>query len=411
MRSAGTRVAMVSMHTSPAAPAGSRDSGGMNVLLLELARELACHGVEVDLITRAEGVPSTTILSPGVTLHELAAGGPGPIRKEALPSVSDEFGEAVARLGRTGPGFDVVHAHYWISGIATLPVALELGIPFVQSFHTVGAMKNRTLAAAQAAEPELRLRSEGFLAMQANAIIAGSAAEATSLIDDVRAPADRIWVIPPGVDIGLFTRARAATADAAVRAEYGIASGTPVITVAGRVQPLKDQALAIHTLAELHLAGEWTPTLVIAGECTPGDDGYLEELAELAHNLGMGSRVRFAGALSRERLADLFAVSSVTLLPSHSETFSLVALESAASGTPVVGFRGTGLLESVADGVSGVLVDSRDPLDWAVATSALLRGDREAAASAARRHAEGYTWAATAAATLAVYGSLAVPAV
>lgn len=399
---------MVSMHTSPIADAGTRDSGGMNVLLLSVAAEFASRGVEVHLLTRAEGEPVVREISDGVQLYELRAGGQGPIDKAALSVVADEFGESVAELGRAGGGYDLIHAHYWLSGLATLPVAIELGIPFVQSFHTVAAMKNRTVAPGQEPEPEARLRSEMFLAAQADALLAGSASEASALIDEMGAPPERVWVIPPGVDLGLFRADRAPAASESVRRELGIGSGRPIIAVAGRVQPLKDQALAIRALAELHALRGWAPVLVIAGESTPGDAGYLASLRELSVQLGVGDDVRFAGALSRERLADLFAAASVTILPSHSETFGLVALESAASGTPIVGSRNTGLVESVAEGESGLLIDTRDPRAWAEAVAALLdeqrTGDRMSVS--ARHHAEGYTWAATATAMLGVYASL-----
>ena len=399
---------MVSMHTSPIADAGTRDSGGMNVLLLSVAAEFASRGVEVHLLTRAEGEPVVREISDGVQLYELRAGGQGPIDKAALSVVADEFGESVAELGRGGGGYDLIHAHYWLSGLATLPVAIELGIPFVQSFHTVAAMKNRTVAPGQEPEPEARLRSEMFLAAQADALLAGSASEASALIDEMGAPPERVWVIPPGVDLGLFRADRAPAASESVRRELGIGSGRPIIAVAGRVQPLKDQALAIRALAELHALRGWAPVLVIAGESTPGDAGYLASLRELSVQLGVGDDVRFAGALSRERLADLFAAASVTILPSHSETFGLVALESAASGTPIVGSRNTGLVESVAEGESGLLIDTRDPRAWAEAVAALLdeqrTGDRMSVS--ARHHAEGYTWAATATAMIGVYASL-----
>ncbi|MHC5796900.1 glycosyltransferase [Lacisediminihabitans sp. FW035] len=403
------RVALVSMHTSPAALAGSGDSGGMNVSLLATATELALRGVEVDLITRATGDAAVTALAEGVELHELAAGPRGILPKEHLGEVADEFGEAVAQLtGRQAARYDVIHAHYWLSGLATLPVALELGLPFVQSFHTLAAMKNAALAPGQEPEPERRLRTEMYLANQASAVVAGSSAEVTSLIDDVRAPADRVWVIPPGVDVNLFTPARAGAADARVRSELGIALGRPIIAIVGRVQPLKDQELAIRVLAELHGLRGAAPVLVVAGEATPGEDGYASSLHSIAAELGVLAEVRFAGALSRERLADLLAIATVTLVPSHSETFGLVALESAASGTPVIAFRGGGLVESVSAGVSGLLVDSRDPRAWAQATVSLLDDGAglQRLSGFARHYAEGFTWAATATALIGVYASL-----
>ena len=402
------RVAFVSMHTSPAAQPGTADAGGMNVALRSLATELAARGVQVELLTRAQGEPSERELEPGVILHELAVGPRGPIPKDDLAAVTDEFGEAVARLARrSDAAFDLIHAHYWLSGIATLPVALELGLPFVQSFHTIAAMKNALSGEVASQESERRIHSESYLAAQATATIAGSAAEATFLIDEVRAPADRVWVIPPGVDVELF-RPNREGADQKVRRQWLIAPDRPILVVAGRVQALKDQELAIRALAALHTVSEREPVLVIAGEATPGDESYLAGLYSLTEELGLEQDVRFTGALSREALAELFAAATLTLVTSHSETFGLVALESAASGTPVVGFRGSGMVESIAEGVSGALIDSRDPRVWAETIAALLDDEimLDELATSARHHALGYTWAASATALLGVYGSL-----
>lgn len=407
-----SRVAFVSMHTSPAAQPGTADAGGMNVALRSLATELAGRNVHVDLLTRAEREPAERELEPGVTLHELEAGPRGPILKDNLAAVTDEFGEAVATLARrTHSPIDLIHAHYWLSGIATLPVALELGLPFVQSFHTLAAMKNSlapaAIHAATPAESDRRIHSEAYLAAQSTAVVAGSAVEATFLIDEVRAPPDRVWVIPPGVDIDLF-RPNRADASSRVRDEWAIAPGRPILVTAGRVQPLKDQELAIRTLAAIHTARGGSPVLVIVGEATPGDEGYVAHLRNVAAEVGVDQDVRFVGALTRGALAELFAAATLTLVTSHSETFGLVALESAASGTPVVGFRGSGMLESISEGVSGVLVDSRDPQSWAMEIGRLLddRAVLDQLSATARQHAIGYTWAASAAALLSVYGSL-----
>jgi D-inositol-3-phosphate glycosyltransferase len=397
---------MVSMHTSPAATPGRGDAGGMNVAILALASALASRGIEVDLLTRASDTPIERQLSEGVMLRTLAAGAPIPMPKGRLVDVADEFGEAVATLvGRQAPRYDLLHAHYWLSGLATLPVAIELGLPFVQSFHTLGAMKNRELAPGDEPEPEGRLRGEAFLGSQADAIVAGSAAEVSALIDDLRAPPDRLWVIPPGVDTELFTPGRAAN-DSDVRKYLGLETGRPLLVVAGRIQPLKDQELAIRVLAEVHASRGWAPLLVIAGEAA--DNEYRRRLERVAADLGVAADVRFVGALDRETLADLLAAATLTLVTSHSETFGLVALESAASGTPVIGYRGTGLVESIADGESGILVDSREPRDWAVVASSLLddAARLERLGISARAHAEGFTWATAAASLLGVYESL-----
>ncbi len=396
---------MVSMHTSPADAPGTGDAGGMNVAILALAEQLAQRGVEVDLLTRATAVPTELRLADGVTLHALAAGPATPVPKSRLVDVADEFGEAVATLvGRPEPRYDLVHAHYWLSGLSTLPVAIELGLPFVQTFHTLAAMKNRMLAPGDIPEHEGRLRGEAFLANQADAIVAGSVAEVETLIDDLRAPAERLWVIPPGVDTELFTPARARN-DRAVRARLGLEPDRPLLVVAGRIQPLKDQELGIRILAELSMVAP-SPILVIAGEAA--DAAYRARLEQTAAQHGLEPDVRLVGALDRETLADLLAAAEFTLVTSYSETFGLVALESASSGTPVIAFRGTGLVESVSDGESGYLMNSRDPSEWAAAILA-HRADGARVARmghSGRTFAEGFTWATAAASHLALYESL-----
>jgi len=396
---------MVSMHTSPAADPGTADAGGMNVAILGLARQLAAFGIEVDLLTRSNGRGAVTEIEPGVTLHELEAGQLGIVAKEQLSTVADEFGEAVARLaGRESRGYDIVHAHYWLSGIAALPVAIELGIPFVQSFHTLGHMKYRSMPAGLVlTEPERRVRSETFLALQADAVIASSTAEVDALLENVGAQIDKVWIMPPGVDTGLF-RPEADAGDA-VRLALGVESGRPLLAVVGRVQELKGQRLAVRALAALPAP---RPLLVIAGEPTPGAEHYMVALRQLAVELGVESDVRFVGALSREAVAELFAAATITLVPSHSETFGLVALESAASGTPVIAQRVSGLVESVADGESGVLVESRDPGEWARVISLLLDDPLyyEELALSARQFAEGFSWAASTSILLDVYEGL-----
>ncbi len=401
------RIAMVSLHTSPAAQPGTADAGGMNVAILGLATELAARGVQVDLLTRATGTPRAVELLSGVQLHELAAGPAGALPKDRLAEVTDAFGEAVARLARrAGASYDLIHAHYWLSGIASLPAALELGLPFVQSFHTVAAMKNSALGKGSA-EPAARVLGETYLGTQANAVIASSAAEATALIDQARVPASKVWVIPPGVDGEAFAP-RDPVANAAARAVLGLEQDRQLLVMAGRVQPLKGHELAVRALGQLRRTGGPVPLLAIAGEVTPGDEQFVDRLRELASELGVSGEVRFVGALGRERLAGLLAAASVTLVPSFSETFGLVALESASAGTIVVASRAGGLTESVEDGVTGVLIDSREPSVWAAQLARLLADDtlRATMGAAGREFAGRFTWGAAAASLLGVYAGI-----
>ncbi len=400
------RVAMIAMHTSPVAQPGRADAGGLNVSVLGVAAELADRGVEVDLVTRARGRSTQRELRSGVTLHEVKAGEPGTLPKENLPAVADEFGEGLARLARTRD-YDVLHAHYWLSGIAALPVAIELDRPLVQSFHTLGVMKNALAGEGQPLEPEQRVRSEMFLATQADAVVAVSSAEATVLIDDVGAPPDRTWIIPPGVDLDRFSP-RAFVAHSATRESLHLEPDRPIVVIAGRVQPLKGHELAVRALAELHALRGWAPLLVVAGEATPGDSGFAGQLRRLAAELGVGADVRFVGALHQDELAALFAAADLTIVPSFSETFGLVALESAATGTPVIAYRSGGLAESVSDGTSGLLLGTREPRYWATEMALLIEDDerRTALGVTARGFAERFTWGAAAASLLGVYAGV-----
>ncbi|MGM1028511.1 MAG: glycosyltransferase [Actinomycetota bacterium] len=360
------RIAVVSMHTSPADRPGKGDAGGLNVLVLESARALAARGNHVDVFTRSPGAPHSQALAPGVTLYALATGG-GVVRKHELPNLADAFGAELERVALSASdSYDVIHAHYWLSGLAALPVSLSLGIPIVQTFHTLAEEKNRRLADGERPEPERRVLTERYLAGEVDAIAAVSRAEIDVLCDGVGASAERVWLVPPAVDTVLFQPAPV-RARAEVRARLGVRLDEGLVVCVGRVQPLKGQDLAVRMLE--HLPGA---VLVLAGDATPGDERYLESLHDIARVIGVEGRVRHIGSLERPALARLLDAADVVVVPSRSESFGLVPLEAAASGTPVVASRVGGLTESVVDGETGVLVDGRDPAEWAQVVGAIL---------------------------------------
>lgn len=363
------RVAVVSMHTSPADRPGKGDAGGLNVLVLESAMALAARGNRVDIFTRSAAAAHSQSLAPGVTLYALETGG-GIVRKHELPNLADAFGEQFERavLAAAEP-YDVIHAHYWLSGLAALPVSLSLGMPIVQTFHTLAEEKNRRMGDDDRPEPERRRLTERYLAGEVDAIAAVSRAEIDVLCDGVGASAERVWLVPPAVDTLLFQPAPLASRQE-VRAKLGVRPEDGLIVCVGRVQPLKGQDLAVRMLQ--HLPGA---VLVLAGDATPGSERYLESLHDLARELGVEGRVRHIGSLEREALAQLLDAADVVVVPSRSESFGLVPLEAAASGTPVVAARVGGLLESVIDGETGILVEGRDPSAWADAVGSILEDD------------------------------------
>ncbi|WP_175414180.1 glycosyltransferase [Agrococcus sp. SGAir0287] len=392
------RIAMVSMHTSPADRPGSGDAGGMNVYVLETARALAAHGHRVDLFTRAHGTRWTKRVAPGVTLFALETGG-GVVRKQDLPNLADDFGEELQRVAvDADEPYDVIHAHYWLSGLAALPVSLALGVPLVQTFHTLAVQK----AAGGQAEPERRRLTERYLALEADAVVAVSNAEADCVIDELHVDASRIWLVRPGVDADAFAPPGFGVRDD-VRARLGVRDHEALVVVAGRIQSTKGQDLAVRMLEHLDDA-----VLAIAGEPPPGDEAFVDELVQTAASLGVEDRVRRIGSLDRPELARLLGAASLVLIPSRAESFGIVALEAAACGTPVVAAHVGGLPESVVHGTTGILVEGRDPERWAAACRRLI--DDPVALSelstSARAEIERRTWQASAARLDQVYRAL-----
>ncbi|MET0352784.1 glycosyltransferase [Plantibacter sp. lyk4-40-MEA-4] len=386
------RIAMISLHTSPGDEPGSGDAGGMNVVVRHQAVAMGAAGHEVDVITRRSSAdqPSAASLAPGVTLRFLDAGPAEPVAKGRHEEFVDDFRSELARL----PRYDVLHAHHWFSGMAALPLARELGIPHVQSFHSIAAESTTPLSHGERAESPGRLAGEARLAAESDAVVAISAAEADTAITRLGARPDRVSIVPPGVDGTLF------------HPLDGPRSGRPTAVVAGRLHPLKGFDLAIETIAAV--APELRPELVIAGDVSVDYDRYAEELAALARDLGVADDVRFVGPQSRIGLATLFRESTLVLVPSHSETYGLVALEAAASGVPTVVAASGGLREAVVDGETGIVIDSRDPHIWGAAVSSILGDPKRLAqlGSAARRRAERFDWQRSGDALVDVYRTL-----
>ncbi len=381
-------IAVIAMHTSPFAAPGSGDVGGMNVLVGATAERMASQGHRVEVVTRrfAPELPASTTLPSGVVLRFVEAGPAAPRPKAEQEAFIAPFRRDLDRLGEV----DIVHSHHWLAGMAGLPFARERRVPHVQSFHSIAADPSTDLSAGERPESPGRLGGEAWLARESDAILAVSHAEERTVVERLRADPRRVHVVLPGVDSTLFH-------DGARRLHP-----RPYVVAAARIEPLKGLDLAIRTIAGVPV--QLRPDLVIAGGPTHGHERHLDELRRLASELAVGDRVRSVGPLSRDDLAELFAHASAVLVPSHSETYGLVALEAAASGVPVLAAASGGLREAV--GVrSAALVPSRAPAEWAARLTALLAdGARWAELSAAgRRFALERTWDRTAAETVAVY--------
>lgn len=396
------RIAIICLHTSPADDPGAGDAGGMNVVVLHQAEALATLGHQVDVFTRRSSpdAPSRRRLAPGLDLVALDAGPAHPVPKGDHEGFIDEFRD---RLAAFGP-YDVVHSHHWFSGMAALPLARDWHAPHVQSFHSIAADPSTPLSEGERPESPGRMAGETFLARESDAVVAISQAEARTVVQRLGGPAGRVVVVPPGVDSVMFHPAAPGSGRSAS------------ILVAARLQPLKGIDLAIEAVAALDArlterfgARAQRPELVVSGAASADFDGYLDELSALAAALGIADRVRFLGPQSRTSLAALMRGSRLVLVPSHSETYGLVALEAAASGVPVVAADSGGLREAVVDGTTGLVVAGRDPQVWAEAMLEVFTDDGFAArlGASARERALGLDWSRSARGLLAAYAPAA----
>jgi D-inositol-3-phosphate glycosyltransferase len=407
---ARTRVAVVSLHTSPLDQPGTGDSGGMNVYIRAAAERLAGQGVDVDVFTRCRGrgVPEVEELTAGSRIIQVKAGPCDPVPKQDLPRFLPEFlGGVLRREQAEGRGYDLVHTHYWLSGWVGRSTKEIWGVPLVASFHTLGKVKNYSLARGESPEPSLRLTGEEAVIAEADRIMAATPAEAAQLVGLYRADPSRIRLVPPGVDHGLFFPRRKDEAKARLHL-----TGVRLALFVGRLQAHKGPDIAVRALAEAMARDpDGTGDVVLAIVGGPSGTTHGAEVArllDLAAALGVESRVMFFPPQPQSRLADFYAAAECVLVPSRSESFGLVALEAQACGTPVVAAAVGGLRYVVADGVTGFLVEGHDPADHADRLLQVLRDPRRSRRMGVAGAAQSlrFSWDATAAEILSVYREL-----
>ncbi|WP_149203769.1 D-inositol-3-phosphate glycosyltransferase [Actinotalea subterranea] len=411
----GTRVAMLSVHTSPLDQPGVGDAGGMNVYVTGLAQALAARGAEVEIFTRATSSELAEIVpvSDGVVVHHVPAGPYEGLDKTELPGQLCAFTAGVLRTeaARAPRSYDVVHSHYWLSGHVGWLAADRWDVPLVHTMHTLAKVKNAALAPGDAPEPAGRVIGEEQVVAAAHALVASTAEEASDLVDLYDADPAAVHVVAPGVDLDLFHPgttdlgpAGLASAQATARTELGLAADEPLVLFAGRIQPLKAPDVLVRALAELGERGRPVPRLVLLGGPSGARHG-LDELHALAARLGVADRVHVHPPVERGLLARWFRAADVVAVPSRSESFGLVAAEAQACGTPVVAAGVGGLRTVVADGVSGQLVRGHDPHRWARVLGDLLADParRASLGAGAARNGRRLGWDAAAASMLKVY--------
>ena len=408
------RVAMLSMHTSPLAPLGGRETGGMNVYVREVAARLAALGVAVDVFTRRASAsePEVTPFARsgdalsrdargGARLIAVTAGPKSRIEKEEMPGLTETFAEGVeAFRAREGLRYDVIYSNYWLSAAAGAILASHCGVPHAAMFHTLAEVKLR--ARASESEPPARIEAERHLVHDLDRIVAATEHERRLLTQIYRVPAERVAVIPLGVDLEQFTPGARDEA----RARLGVPLDERLLLAVGRIEPLKGLDILIRALAQLNERQPAVLAIIGGDERAAADIGRLRALAE---ELGVGDAVRFLGSRPHEALPDYYRAADVVVVPSFYESFGLVAVEAMACGVPVVASRVGGLASTVADGRTGYLIAWRCPEPFAEKIEVLLRNEplRRALGAGAAERMRAYSWDVVAAAVGALLGALA----
>jgi D-inositol-3-phosphate glycosyltransferase len=394
---------MLSLHTSPLSQPGTGDSGGMNVYVRELVAALAHRGSDCTVYVRrwADDLPTVVDVEPGVRVVHVAAGDPD-LPKEALPDIVSAFTEHVGDdIVRRG-GADVVHANYWLSGVAGHSLKHELDLPLVTTFHTLARVKAET----GDPEPQRRIDAEAEVIRCSDVITANSVAERSQLQRFYGAQPDRIEIVPPGVEHALFSPGD----QTAARRALGLGDA-PLLMFVGRIQPLKGVEVAVRALAELgtDVCGTDPAELVIVGGASGADgDHEVARIHALVEDLRLAGRVHFVAPQPHHLLSSWYRAADLVIAPSRSESFGLVALEAAACGTPVVAAAVGGLRTLIDHGHTGFLVEGRDPIAYAAYAAEIIDNPLLAAEMAmnAAERARRYTWSAMADQLTAVYGRL-----
>ncbi|WP_309070340.1 D-inositol-3-phosphate glycosyltransferase [Arthrobacter sp.] len=390
------RVAMLSLHTSPFDQPGGGDAGGMNVYVRSVALELAKVGINVEIFTRAaaDGQPHIEELGPGVLVRHLIAGPTRRVPKEVLPQLSDDLADAIAdATDLLADGhFDVIHSHYWVSGIVGLTVAKSLKLPLVHSMHTMAKVKNLRLHAGGVMEPESRIAGEHSIVDGADRLIANTSTEAAELESLYGAAAEKVDIVAPGVDLDVFH----ALHRPASRERLQFPAEAFHVVFAGRIQKLKGPHLLVEAAADLLARRPDIPLQVSIIGSGSGPEAL--ELQPLIDRLGLHDVVRLYPPVLPAQLAHWFRAADVVAMPSYSESFGLVALEAQACGTPVLAANVGGLPQAISDGRTGILVDGHGVALWSAALEVLHDdGDmRRTLGAHAAVHALAFGWQRTA---------------
>ena len=390
---------MISYHTCPLATLGGKDTGGMNVYVRELTRQLGHMGIHVDVFTRSQDdhVPHVLHeLGYGNRVVHVPAGPEHPVPKQELANYIPEFVKGIKHFAcEKGIKYDAIHSHYWMSGIAAASLSEAWGgTPIVHMFHTLGEMKNRIARTDAEREGEYRIQGEKQVLRRADRVIVATIAELTQLRFLYKATASKMVVIPPGVDVSHFYPIPADEAKMYV----GLKPEDRMVLYVGRIEPLKGLDTLIQAMSGLQLQEKRRVHLAIIGgdpAASPREmSDEMARLQKLCDDLSVGQTVVFLGKRDQDKLPYYYSAAELVVMPSHYESFGMVALEAMACGTPVIASEVGGLAYLVRDGETGFTIPDQEPEMLCEKISWLLN-DNDLHARMSQRaveYAQDYAW-------------------
>ncbi|HID87363.1 MAG TPA: glycosyltransferase family 1 protein, partial [Anaerolineae bacterium] len=404
---------MLSVHTCPLAALGGKETGGMNVYVRELSRELARRGIAVDIFTRSQNPAIPRVndveLGQGARVIHIKAGPEEPYHKNLVWNHLSEFVDGVRRFAREeGFSYDLFHSHYWLSGWVARALQRDWSIPVIHMFHTLGRMKNRVARSEAEREIAQRIRVETEIMAFADRIVAATPRDKAQMVELYGADPDKITVIPCGVDLELFQQIPCQEA----KAELGVPGDHHLVLFVGRIEPLKGIDTLLRAMAlMLEEESGWRGRVslcIIGGDVSEDAllmDEEMRRLHRLRDELGIADVVIFAGAQAQETLPCTYSAADVVVVPSHYESFGMVALEAMACGAPVIASDVGGLSFLVEDGRTGFLVPEGDPAALADRLHRVLadRSLRDFMGIAGIKMAQGYGWPLIADQIVALY--------
>lgn len=404
------RIAMISYHTCPLATLGGKDTGGMNVYVRELTRQLGQMGIHVDVFTRSQDdhVPHVLHeLGYGNRVVHVPAGPEHPVPREELADYIPRFVEGVKHFAcEKGITYDVIHSHYWLSGIAAAALSEAWGgTPIVHMFHTLGEMKNRIARSDEEREGDYRLNGERQVLRRADRVIVATLAELTQLRFLYKANVSKLVVIPPGVDVSHFYPIPADEAKMYV----GLKPEDRMVLFVGRIEPLKGVDTLIQAMSSLQLNENQRVHLAIIGgdpSASPQEmSAEMARLQKLCDDLSVGQTVVFLGKRDQDKLPYYYSAAELLVMPSHYESFGMVALEAMACGTPVIASEVGGLAYLVKDGETGFTIPDQEPDTLCEKISWLLNDHelQQSMSQQAVKYAQDYAWEKIAKQIVGVY--------